>query len=217
MSLALYDKAFVKKLNKITENTNIHVYSPDDTRRLFEIIADESDDKPLKLPIVCLRRQDGYTIREMGNNPRSKNSLKLTQTNDQSGSSIQLNVIPISINYQIDIFSRKLEEADAIAREMVFILTNSPSLIVTVPYNDIDLEHKSNVVLGGNVRDNSSISERLISGQFTRFTIDCSVSDAYLFDTRAKPYLKLSGDLLIKSPNGYNKEPINFGDVSLKV
>ena len=62
MSVYLYDESLVKKLKGWTENTQVNVYSPDDTRRLFEVIADNTNDKPIQLPIICLRRKPGINV-----------------------------------------------------------------------------------------------------------------------------------------------------------
>ena len=215
MSVALYDKAFLHKLKKITEKTNIHLLGVDDSKRLFEMIADETLDKPIELPIVSLRRQDCYTIKEIGNNARSKTSMTMAASiEDNSG--IRLNTIPISINYQIDVYTRKFIEADDIMRELVFILTNSPQLSVIVPYNSLQYEHKSNITLSTTVRDNSAIPEHLINGQFTRLTLDCSIADAYLFDTRVLQGMSLSiKDLVIVNTNNntYTIEPLDINHV----
>ena len=223
MSAALYDEAFLKKLKSITDKTNIHLYGTDDSKRLFEIIADDTDDQQIQLPIISLRRSGGYTIKEIGNNSRSKNSLKVISCED--GSSVQLNIIPIELNYQIDIYTRMYYEADSIMRELIFILINSPQLSITIPYNDIQLQHKSNIILSQNVSDNSAIPERLIAGQFTRLTVECQIDDAYLFDTRLKNNIQLGySDLQIMSPGQYGEwndnltvtEPIDLGVLSLK-
>jgi len=200
MSLALYDQAFLKKLKAIAEKTSIHVYSVEETRRLFEVIADETNDKPLTLPIICLHRGSGYTIAETGNNPRSINALRVVSTD---AGSIVLNHMQISIDYQIDVYARKFEEADAIMRELVFILTNTPNVIITIPYDGINYLHKSALNISKTIRDNSSVAERLISGQFSRLTLDCNIPDAHLFDTRKSNYLTLDpiGDLHIISPD----------------
>jgi len=52
----LYDEALLKKLKFWTEGLEVGIYGPDDTNTLFSVIADETEDKPLKLPIICLRR-----------------------------------------------------------------------------------------------------------------------------------------------------------------
>ena len=47
MSAYLYDTAIVQKLNKWTERTNVHIYGPEQTRQLYQILADTNKDKPI--------------------------------------------------------------------------------------------------------------------------------------------------------------------------
>jgi len=47
MSARFYDYALIKKLQYWTANTNVKIYNPADTRKLFEVIADETNDKPV--------------------------------------------------------------------------------------------------------------------------------------------------------------------------
>ena len=70
-------------------------------------------------------------------------------------------------------------------------MVNYPKLKIEIPYNNAKIEHVSNIRLNGVVQDNSDISERLISGQFTRFTIPFNIDDAYLFDYKVKENAKI--------------------------
>ena len=62
MSAYFYDEALLKKLQYWTQGTNITITGVNDTRRLFEVIADTKGDKPIELPLVTLSRNAGYTI-----------------------------------------------------------------------------------------------------------------------------------------------------------
>ena len=44
MATKLYDDALLEKLRNWTQNTSITVVGPDETRRLFEVIADKFGD-----------------------------------------------------------------------------------------------------------------------------------------------------------------------------
>ena len=61
MSTSLYDKALVDKLKRWTEGTKVTVVAPDETRILWETIADKKNDKPIQLPLLCLRKSTSYT------------------------------------------------------------------------------------------------------------------------------------------------------------
>ena len=45
--------------------------------------------------------------------------------------------------------------------------------------------------MSSDISDNSDIPERLISGQFTRYTIQLEIDDAYLFDIRYRDVYSL--------------------------
>ena len=94
---------------------------------------------------------------------------------------VPINVIPIRIGYQLDIYTRYMAEADEYIRNFVFNFVNYPKLKVVLPYNDLNLEHLSNIWLGSNVSDNSDIEEHMFPDQFTRFTLNLEIDDAYLF------------------------------------
>ena len=76
MSIRYYDDALLEKLKfwgtRDNENTSLHIYGPNDTQRLFEVLADESDDKPINLPIICLRRNAGFRIQNINMDQRDQ-------------------------------------------------------------------------------------------------------------------------------------------------
>lgn len=181
MSVGLYDNAFLAKLQAWTKDTAVTVVSPSDSRRLFEVIADNSDDKPLKLPIISLKRPGGFTILNTGKRPLSFDGVTLDANYERAS---QLNGIPISIPYQIDVYTRYQNEADEYIRNLVFNIINYPKLDIVIPYNNENYIHHSNIRLAGEVDDNSDIPERLISGQFVRMSMRIDIDDAYLFDVR---------------------------------
>lgn len=188
MAVRFYDEALLKKFQKWTADTQVQLTSVNETRRLFEVIADKQNDKPLQLPLISLSRVGGYTIQEKYKQPRSYNGSKMILT---TTSGAKLNAIPIGISYQIDIYARHLAEADEYARNIVFNIINYPKLNIEIPYEDSGLSHDANIRLITDVEDNSDIPERLISGQFTRFTIGIDIDDAYLFDVRVKDNLSI--------------------------
>ena len=206
MAVRFYDEALLKKFQKWTADTQVHLTGINETRRLFEVVADTNNDKPIQFPLIALSRNGGYTIQEKYKQPRSYNGNALVITTD---SGAKLNAIPIGISYQIDIYTRELAEADEYARNIVFNIINYPKLNIEIPYEDSGLTHDANIRLTTDVEDNSDIPERLISGQFTRFTIGIDIDDAYLFDVRVKDNLSIvEGQLHIVQPDRVDKELI---------
>lgn len=183
MSIYFYDVAVQSKLQKWIKDPNLVITRPDDTRRLFEYKADTSNDSSIKLPLIALRRDPTVSLKNV--NKHSKTFDGAVVSADKSSISL-LNVVPISISYQLDIYCRYAVEADEYARNFIFNLINYPKVVVEIPYNDSHIEHASNISIVGDLVDNSDIPERLIPGQFTRYTITFSIPDAYLFSVPVK-------------------------------
>ncbi len=181
MSVGLYDDALVAKLQSWTKDTAVTVVTPNDTRTLFKTIADNNNDSPIKLPIIALKRPGGFTILRKGKSPLSFDGATLDANHNRAS---QLNAIPISIPYQLDVYTRYQNEADEYIRNLVFNIINYPKLQINIPYNNENYKHDANIRLSGEVEDNSDIPERLISGQFVRMTMRLDIDDAYLFDVR---------------------------------
>ena len=188
MAVRFYDEALLKKLQASTAGTEVTVTGVNQTKRLFEVVADKTNDKPIQLPLIALHRNGGYTIYNKYKRPLTHNGSTLIATHETGA---KLNAIPIGISYQIDIYTRNLAEADEYARNLVFNIINYPKLQIEIPYEDSGLKHDGNIRITTDVEDNSDIPERLIPGQFTRFTIGIDIDDAYLFDVRVKDNLSI--------------------------
>jgi hypothetical protein len=78
------------------------------------------------------------------------------------------NVLPIKLNYQLDIYTKTAEECDEYLRNFLFKLINNPVIKVLIPYNNFNIEHIANIRVLNQISDTSSISERLFSGLFSR-------------------------------------------------
>ena len=193
MSASLYDEALIAKLKNWTENTSVHIYGPNEAKRLIEVLADETKDKPIKLPIISISRVGGYNILNANKKRLTYDGMMYQSTQEKS---ISLNAVPIQINYQIDVMTRYLKEADAYMRNLIFNIINFPNLDVVIPYNSdsIQIHHNSAIRIITDVLDNSN-DNRLSIGQFTRLSIGISIDDAYIWDTRIKDNLSISFDV----------------------
>lgn len=188
MAVRFYDEALLQKFQKWTRDTHVLLTGVNESRRLFEVVADTKNDKPIELPLISLSRPGGYTIHEKYKQPKSYMGSTMIVTTETGA---KLNAIPIGISYQIDIYARHLAEADEYARNLVFNIINYPKLQIEIPYEDSGLFHDANIRLTSDVEDNSDIPERLIPGQFTRLTIGIDIDDAYLFDVRVRDNLSI--------------------------
>lgn len=190
MAARYYDEALVKKLKYWTANTQVRIYNPQETRRLFEVIADETNDKPIQLPIICIRRLGGYQVKDVSRKPLSYSGKEIGRTEQKVR---QLNAIPIELRYQIDIYTRYYDEADEFVRNLVFNIINFPSLTACFDYLGEEIQHKSTIELSQEVEDNSDIPERFVAGNFTRLSLQLTVPNAYLWDVRIKDTSSIAG------------------------
>ena len=188
MSVNFYDTALLNKFKKWVAGTQVQITGPEETRRKFQIQLDNNNDNPITLPLITISRLPSVVINSTNKKPLTYDGWR-KDNNGESGS--QLNGIPITVEYQLDIYTRYLEEADEYLREFIFNIINYPKLKIEIPYNNAKIEHVSNIRLNGTVQDNSDIPERLIPGQFTRFTIPLNIDDAYLFDYKIKENAKI--------------------------
>lgn len=178
MSVGLYDKALTDKIKKWIVDPNLVVLGPEESEQLFRWKSDVTNDQPIELPLVSIRRDSDITI-----NIKAKRSMSYQGItfNSDGKSSDHLNAIPIILGYQLDIYTRYRAEADEYLRNFVFNIVNHPKMTIDIPYNDSNKQQDSFISLEGTVSDTSDIPERLIVGQFTRYTIPLKIIDAYLF------------------------------------
>lgn len=188
MAVYLYDDALVAKIKNWTENTSIHVYGPNEAQRIIEVLADESGDKPLQLPLISISRVGGYEVLNSNKRRLTYDGMMYDSTIEKS---VSLNAIPINISYQIDVMTRYLKEADSFMRNLVFNIINFPVLKIVIPYNDRNIEHKSSIRLITDVMDNSN-DNRLQIGQFSRLSVGIGIDDAYLWDTRIRDNISIN-------------------------
>lgn len=211
MALRYYDDIIAAKLKKwIPDNSSLHVLKPDESRRLFEMKADEDKDAALKLPFIALSRGKDVELLSNIKNLRSFNGLTVAKDKKQT---VELNVIPVKLEYQLDIYTATYEEGDEYLRNFLFKLINNPKIIIDIPYQDLWLRHVANLRVEANVADTSDITEKLFSDEFTRWTINLELQDAFLFSVPYKKnwrlwvdeedYLYASSELEIYDKQGF--------------
>ena len=192
MACRYYDDLIIAKLKKwVPESSHLRVLKPDETKRLFETMADDKQDQALKLPFIALSRNADVRLGTNIKNPKSYDGLTIAQNEDTTA---QFNVIPIEMTYQLDIYTKTAVEGDEYLRNFLFKLINNPLLKITISYNGIEISHTANIRVLDTVSDTSAISERLFSGQFTRWTIQMELQDAFLFSIPYRDNYKLYVD-----------------------
>lgn len=189
MSISLYDEAIYNKIQAWLPDERMRVLKVDETAQLFRMAADIKNDKPLTLPLVSIQRKADINLGRSTKSSLSFDGLHLNQTAAQT---LQLNAIPVEVNYQIDVYTRDYYEGDEFIRELAFKLMNNPKLEIEIPYNKTKLEegqvltHTAYIRLIGSIVDNSDIAEKRFPDQFTRWTIQFKLDSAYMFNVPAR-------------------------------
>lgn len=100
MSVNLYDDALLQKLKYWTEKSDVSVYSVDESRRLIEVLANKTDDKSIKLPIIAIRRTDGFRIENSNKKPLSYDGLHISSSSNARLAEIKRQYINNEISKQ---------------------------------------------------------------------------------------------------------------------
>ena len=184
MSTYLYDKALLEKIQNWTSTTGLHVYGVDETRQLWETMIDDSGkDEPISFPFITLNRNLGFEIVNDGTTKRPLSYDGYTKdVNFDKKISTVINEIPVSLTYQIDVFTRYAREAEILAKNLVFNIVNYPALEIEIP--KVNIPHTAVIELDDQIEDSSHISEVFVRGNFTRLTMRVVIPDAHLFDVR---------------------------------
>lgn len=190
MGVRLYDDALVEKLKKWIRDPKLRILKPNEVKRLFEVKAEDNNDKPLTLPLISIARDPSVGLDVAHKRSLSCDGLRL-DGNDKT--TVQLDAIPININYQIDIYTQKFDEGDEYLRNFIFNIVNHPKLTISIPYNDINIQHYAYLKLQPELTDNSDIAERFFPDQFTRWSIRIAITDAFLFSVPVRTNKQLIG------------------------
>jgi hypothetical protein len=198
MAIGLIDEALYSKIQGWIKDPNMVILKPNETLRLFQTVADQTNDKPITLPLIALSRDSDIEVLQTNKRPLSFSGTILEANNKNVE---LLNGIPIEVSYQLDIYTKGFSEGDEYLRNFVFNFVNHPKLIIDIPYNKVNLKHTANVRISSTITDTSDIPQRLFSGQFTRWTIKLFVDDCYLFSVpvNTTPGIELGNVEVIES------------------
>ena len=186
MAISYYDEAITKKIKGwLADSTKLRVLSPDETTRLIQVAADDSNDGPLKLPLIAISRNKDIEIESAIKQNKSFDGLIIGR-DINNAATVHLNVIPVKTTYQLDIYTKKRIEADEYVRQYLFKLINNPQIVIEIPYNNYIVKHTANLRVLNTVSDTSDISTHVFPGQFYKWTIQLELQDGFLFSIPQK-------------------------------
>lgn len=191
MAIHYYDEAITQKIkNWLADSSKLRVLSPDETTRLIQLSAEDSNDEPLKLPIIAISRNKDIEIESAIKQNKSFDGL-IIKSDNKTETTIHMNVIPIKTTYQIDIYTKKRVEADEYVRQYLFKLINNPQIVISITYNNYKIKHTANLRVLNTISDTSDISTHIYQGQFYKWTIQLELQDGFLFSLPQKQGWKI--------------------------
>lgn len=190
MSVYLYDNAIVDSLRSITKDNRIYITPPDNVIRTIGQISDNA-----KLPMISLSRT-GISIQDTPHFMKFNGDL--LSINEEERTSKRIQMIPIRIDYLLDIWTKNREQNDNIVRELVFFFMTHSSMEVEIPFDTANKKHVFNVFIDSQIEDNSDIVDHMNRGEYFRQTLSLYTDDAYLWKSSTRPATEIDVEFVIK-------------------
>ena len=170
----LYDDAIISKFRDLFDTDKIFIVPPE---RAKETRAQLSNDN-IDFPLISLDRRGWSMLPEHSNWTASRKGV--ADSISPNGKANMMHILPIRINYQLDVYTVDRVSCDEIMRELIFYFTLHPSMTVKIPYG-LNTEHKFNVFFNPDIEDNSDTVEHINKGTLFRYTATLYTDDAYLY------------------------------------
>ena len=158
-------------------NDTIQITSPDNA---FDILGTLNQDKAI-LPFVSLSRE-GWQLNldRQGFQTFIGQQVVRRMGPDNLPIDVRMQVIPITINYRLSVWTKDRVTNDALMRELLFYYHLRPSLLAYIPHG-LNIAHKFNIYFNSDVEDNSDIANINNHGTYFRQDVTLYTDDAYLF------------------------------------
>lgn len=173
MSAYLYDQALVEQLRQVVGDERIHIISPD---KAIDFLAQFSGDKT-QLPAIVLSRGP-ISLLDYRNQVVSLKGQTAKRTDQNLITKARL--LPMRMEWNIDVITVGRYECDEIVRELVFYFTTSPRFEVKVPYQ-LDIVQNFDVLLSSDIADNTDLLEFSNSGEKFRETLTIYTENAHMY------------------------------------
>lgn len=213
MSVYSYDESIVRSFERIfNKDVSINVVD-----NIFDFKAFIHRDD-LTLPIISITRTS-WAINDNRSHPMKFTGSEVGNYVDEESGIIYykgVRMMPININYQVDVFTDTRKENDLIMRELIFYLSTHPTLLVKIPYG-LDIEHVFNLILDDTIEDNSDIAEHSNRGRYFRQTIGMYIDNAYLWKSYDEAQIDMDFTFELYSPEIKDEDLIEKESLDLPI
>lgn len=195
VSVYAYDRAIVsdfkarfKKDGKDNKVNDTVQFGPTD--QMFNILGQLNGDQVI-MPFISLERLDWQLNLDRQGFQTFRGDKVFTRTGpDNMPMQVRAQVIPITINYRLSVWSENRITNDALVRELLFYYHLRPSLMVYVGHG-LNIAHKFNIYFNSGVEDNSDIANHGTRGQYFRQDLTFYTDDAYLWRSNYENLVKI--------------------------
>ncbi len=197
VSVYAYDIALVNdfrarfKQPPITEsdiNSKVIMASPD---QAFNILGQMDNDK-IVMPFISLQRLSWQLNldRQMSQTFVGDKILMQNPDNPKERLEVRAQVIPITVNWQLDVWTRDRITNDALVREILWYYHLRPTLLVKVLHG-LNMYHTFNIMFNSEIEDNSDIHNMNNKGNIVRSTLTFYSEDCYLWKAHHEPIVSI--------------------------
>lgn len=197
MSVYLYDEVLVKRLREVVGDSRIHIIDPS----LAITFLSQFDKDRVKFPAIVLSRKSVSLLDYRNQVVALKGQ---TAKIDQDNLVVKAKLIPMRIEWSLNVYTVDRYSCDEIIRELVFYFTSNPRFEVEVPYQ-LDIKQNFDVFLSSEIEDNSDLVEFPNRGEYFRETLSLYTENAYMFSShRQYPVISVP-DVESNNSNQFNK------------
>lgn len=158
--------------------------------RMFDILGRMNKDKII-MPFVSLERIDwSLNLDRQGYQTFVGDEVYIRRDAENKLTEIRAQVIPITINWRLSVWSTDRITNDALIRELLFYYHLRPSLMVTVGHG-LNMKHKFNIYFNSGIEDNSDLANQGTNGVYFRQDLTLYTDDAYLWHANYQPLVEI--------------------------
>lgn len=199
VSVYAYDRAIVEDFrarfknsdpkNKVNEN--VQIGSPE---LMFNILGSLEEDNVV-MPFISLQRLDwNLNMDRQGFQTFIGDKVYTRLGVDDKPTQVRAQVIPITINYRLSVWSVDRITNDALVDELLWYYHLRPSLMVYVG-KGMNVAHKFNIYFNSGIEDNSDIANHINRGTYFRQDLTFYTDDAYLWRANWQDTVKIDTNI----------------------
>lgn len=199
VSVYAYDKALVEDLRTRFKKPNGTQYVNDTVQmgapdQMFNIIGTLNGDQAV-MPFIGLQRLDWQmNLDRQGFQTFVGEQVYTRIGPDDKPVEVRAQVIPITINWRLSVWTADRVTNDALMREIIWYYSLRPSLMVYVGHG-LNIAHKFNIYFNSGVEDNSDIANHNSNGTYFRQDVTLYSDDSYLWKARYENKVQINPTL----------------------